>query len=58
MGFFGSLVSSAVKVALTPVAVATDVVRFATGQEPDSTKDLIDSAMDDLCDAVNEVTGG
>ena len=57
MGFFSNMVSATIKTALTPVSIAMDVVNVVTGQEPDSTKDLISSAIkdveegfDDLCD--------
>lgn len=48
MGFFGSIISSAVKVALTPVAVVKDAVDVVRGEEPTTTKDLIESAGDDV----------
>ena len=51
MGFLGSLFGGVVKIALTPVAVVTDVVKVATGNEADTTKNLIDSATDDFEDA-------
>ncbi len=52
MGFFSSIISAAVKTALTPVAVVKDVVNVATGEEPDATKDLLESVVEDLNDAV------
>lgn len=57
MGFFSNIISSAVKVALTPVAVVVDVVKVATGQEPDTTKELLESAGEDLSDAVDDACG-
>jgi hypothetical protein len=58
MGFFSDIISSTVKVALTPIAIVKDVVNIATGQEPDATKDLLQSAGEDLSDAVDEACGG
>jgi hypothetical protein len=58
MGMFDlltDLASATVKVALTPVAVVKDVVNVATGEDPDATKNLLDSAGDDLKDAGNEI---
>lgn len=55
MGFFGSLIGGAVKVALTPVAVVVDVANVVSGQDVTATTDLLDSAMDDLEDAVNSI---
>jgi hypothetical protein len=58
MSFFGSILSSVVKVALTPVAVVKDVVNVATGQEADATKKNLEDAVDDLEDAMDDITGG
>ncbi len=58
MGFFSSITSAIVKVVLTPVAIVTDVVEIVKGEEPDTTKNLLQSAGDDLDDAINEATGG
>jgi hypothetical protein len=58
MGFFdfvGDVVSASVKVALTPVAVVKDAVNIATGEEPDATKSLLESAGEDLEDAMDEI---
>ena len=55
MGFFGSILGSVVKVALTPVAVVKDAVNIVTGEEADATVNLIDSAVDDLKDAADDV---
>lgn len=57
MGFFGSIISAAVKTALTPVAIVKDVVNVATGEKPTATKDLINSATDDVEDAIDDMTG-
>ena len=56
MGFFSSIISSAVKVALTPVAVVKDAASIVVGSEPEATKELIDSALNDVEDAFNEVS--
>lgn len=58
MSFFGSILGSVVKVALTPVAVVKDVVNVATGQEADATKKNLEDAVDDLEDAMDDITGG
>lgn len=41
MGFFSNIISATVKVALTPVSVVVDAVNVVTGNEPDTTKDLL-----------------
>jgi len=51
MGFLSNIISSTVKVALTPVAVVKDVVNVATGEDANATKDLLNSAMEDAEDA-------
>lgn len=58
MGFFSGILSAAVKVALTPVAVVTDAVAIVKGDEPNNTKDLLKSAGEDFDDAMDEATGG
>lgn len=57
MGFLTNIFSSAVKVALTPVAVAVDVVKVIKQEEPDTTKDLLKSAKDDAEDAMDNLCG-
>ena len=58
MGFFSDIFSATVKVVLTPVAVVTDIVAIVKGDEPDNTKDLLESAGEDFDDAIAEMTGG
>ena len=52
MGFFDNIVSATIKTALTPIAVAKDVVNVVTGEEVDATKSLIESAIRDIEDAL------
>lgn len=53
MAFFSNLISSVVKTALTPVAV--DVVKVVTSQEADTTKELLQSAGEDLDEAIDSI---
>jgi len=53
--FIGDVASATVKVALTPLAVAKDAVNVVTGEEPNTTKELLESAGDDLADARDEI---
>lgn len=58
MGLFGfvtNIVSTGVKVALIPITVIKDVANIATNEEADATKNLINSAVEDLSDAVEEI---
>jgi hypothetical protein len=57
MGFFSNLFSAAVKTAITPAAILKDVVNVATDNEPYVTKNLLESAGDDLSDAIDDITG-
>lgn len=60
MGLFniiGSVAVAAVKVAVSPVAIAVDVVDAATGGETTRTKDLLESIVQDAEDVVDELTG-
>lgn len=58
MSFFGKIFQATVKAALTPIAVIKDVANVATGQEATATKDLIESAGDDVKDSVDDLTDG
>ena len=58
MGFLSNIVSATIKTALTPIAVVKDAVNIATGEDVDSTKDLLSSAADDASDAMDELFGG
>lgn len=55
MGFFSGLIGAAVKVAITPVAIVKDIVNVATCEDPSATKSLLDSAGDDVKDAINDL---
>lgn len=56
MGFFSEITSALVKTALTPVAVAVDAVKVVTGEKPDTTKELLESAGKDVEKAVDDIT--
>jgi len=58
MGFFSDILSATVKTVLTPVAIVKDAVDIVKGEEPNNTKSLLQSAGEDLSDAIDEVTGG
>lgn len=58
MGFFSKLISATVKTALTPVAIVKDAVNVATGQEADATKDLLESAAEDVKQAGSDAENG
>ena len=48
MGFLTNLISAAVKIAITPIAIAKDVVNVITDQETENTKRLLESASKDI----------
>lgn len=58
MGFFSDILSATVKTVLTPIAIVKDAVDIVKGEEPNNTKSLLQSAGEDLSDAIDEVTGG
>jgi hypothetical protein len=58
MGFFSNIISATIKTALTPVAVVKDVVNVVTGNEADTTKNLLESAKDDASDALDDLVDG
>jgi len=51
MGFLSNIIGATVKIALTPIAIAVDTVNVVTGEDVDTTKDLIQSALDDIEEA-------
>ena len=55
MGFLSNILSATVKTALTPVAVLKDVANVATGEEACATKKLLQSAVNDLEDATDDL---
>lgn len=58
MGFLTNVLSATVKTALTPIAVAKDVINVATGEEIDSTKSLLESAKDDIEESFEDIGDG
>jgi DNA-binding protein YbaB len=58
MGFISNIISAAVKTALTPVAVTVDAVKLATGEDADTTSDLLTSAAENVTTAVEDLTEG
>ena len=58
MGFFGNIVGAVVKAAVTPVAVVVDVVNVATGDEPEATKSVVESSVEDIKDALDDLCDG
>ena len=58
MGFLSGMFSAVVKTALTPVAVVKDAVNVVTGEEADATKFLLESAAEDVSDAVDDLGDG
>lgn len=58
MGFLSDMISATVKVALTPVAVVKDVVNVATGEEADATKELLESAGNDVKKGTDKLADG
>jgi hypothetical protein len=55
--FVTDVTSAVVKVAIAPVAIAKDVVNVVTGEEPESTKELLESAGKDLESAGDRMMG-
>lgn len=58
MGFFSKIISATVKTALTPVAIVTDVTKVITGNKADTTEKLIEEAVDDIGDSLNDLADG
>lgn len=58
MGFLSGLVSSAVKTALSPIAIAKDAVNIVTGEDVGATKELLESAADDFTESLEDLGDG
>lgn len=58
MGFISNLVSATLKTAITPVAVVKNVANIIQGEEVESTKDLIESACEDLGQSLDDLSNG
>ena len=58
MSFLTNLLSSTVKTVLVPVAITKDVLNVVQNKEPDSTKKLIESAIEDLEESIDDLSDG
>lgn len=58
MGFFSNIISATVKTALAPLAVAKDAFDVVTGEEPENTKKLLDSAKKDAIKGTDDLVDG
>ncbi len=58
MGFLTNMFSATVKTVLTPVAIIKDTVNIVTGEEPDTTKNLISSAVEDVEEGFDDLGDG
>ncbi len=58
MGFLSKMISATVKTVLAPIAVVKDAVNIVTGEEPDNTKNLLESAAEDVKDAHDDLGDG
>jgi hypothetical protein len=58
MGFLSKIISATVKTVLTPIAIVKDAVNIATGEEADATKDLLESAADDVMESGDDLGDG
>ncbi len=58
MGFLGGMFSAVIKTVLIPVAVAKDAINVVTGEEPNTTKDMLASAAEDVKEATSDLGDG
>ena len=56
MGFFGSIISAAVKTVVTPIALVKDVVNVVIDEEVTSTKKHMESIANDVEDAFDDIS--
>lgn len=58
MGFLSGIFSATIKAVLTPVAIVKDVANVVTDNEPDATKQLIESSVEDVKEAIEDLSDG
>lgn len=58
MGFLTKMFSATVKAVLTPVAIVKDAANILTGEDADATKSLLESASEDVSDAIDDLGDG
>lgn len=58
MGFFSKIIGATVKTVLTPVAIVTDVTKIVTGDKPNTTEKLVESAVEDIGDGLDDLADG
>ena len=58
MGFLSSIVGATVKTVLTLVAVVKDALNVVSGEPPDSTKELLESIVNDLSEGFDDLGDG
>ena len=58
MGFFSNIISATVKTVLTPIAIVSDAVSVVTGEDPKATSELVQSAVEDLGEATDDLCDG
>lgn len=58
MGFLSSIFSATVKTVLTPISIIKDAGNIITGNEINSTSNLLESAVEDVDQAFNDLGDG
>ena len=58
MGFLSGMFGAVIKTALTPVAIVKDVVNVVTDEDTDATTTLLESAVEDTHDAIDDLSEG
>lgn len=58
MGFLSNMFSATVKTVLTPVAIVKDVVNVVIDEDVDTTKELIQSAIEDIEEGFDNLGDG
>lgn len=58
MGFFSKIIGATVKTVLTPVAIVTDAAKVVAGGKADTTEKLIEGAVEDIGDGLNDLADG
>ena len=56
MGFLSKIISATIKTGTIPIAIVKDIVSTSIGEEANATKKHSESVMDDVKDALDDIT--
>jgi hypothetical protein len=58
MGFLSDMISGAIKTVMIPFAVIDDTINITSGEDTNSTPELLESIAEDATDAIDDFFDG